>query len=96
MHTQAAWIVDDEYEEKGETAEDEDEEEAMEGGVSLDEEAMEAESEDDDDDTDKEGSVISEQGNGRLGLSSRATSVWEGEIDDRSEIMVRDPIQAYI
>ncbi|CAK9866951.1 unnamed protein product [Sphagnum jensenii] len=80
---QAAWIVDDEFEEKGEAAEDEDEEEAMEGGVSLDEEAMEAESEDDDDDTDKEGSVISEQGNGRLGLSSRATSVWEGEIDDR-------------
>lgn len=93
---QAAWIVDDEFEEKGEAAEDEDEEEAMEGGVSLDEEAMEAESEDDDDDTDKEGSVISEQGNGRLGLSSRATSVWEGEIDDRSEIMVRDLIQAYI
>ncbi|CAM6015441.1 unnamed protein product [Sphagnum balticum] len=80
---QAAWIVDDEYEEKGEAAEDEDEEEAMEGGVSLDEEAMEAESEDDDNDTDKEGSVISEQDNGRLGLSSRATSVWEGEDDDR-------------
>jgi hypothetical protein len=94
VHIQAAWIVDDEYEEKGEAAEDE--EEAMEGGASLDEEAMEAESEDDDNDTDKEGSVISEQGNGRLGLSSRATSVWEGEIDDRSEIMVRDLIQAYI
>lgn len=93
---QAAWIVDDEYEEKGEAAEDEDEEEAMKGGVSLDEEAMEAESEDDDNDTDKEGSVISEQDNGRLGLSSRATSVWEGEDDDRSEIMVRDLIQAYI
>jgi hypothetical protein len=91
---QAAWIVDDEG--KGEAAEDEDEEEAMEGGVSLDEEAMEAESEDDDNDTDKEGSVISEQDNGRLGLSSRATSVWEGEDDDRSEIMVRDLIQAYI
>ncbi|CAM6029517.1 unnamed protein product [Sphagnum balticum] len=57
---QAAWIMDDEYEEKGEAAEDEDEEEAMEGGVSLDEEAMEAESEDDDNDTDKEGSVILE------------------------------------
>jgi pre-rRNA-processing protein TSR1 len=87
---QAAWIVDDEYEEKGEAAEDEDEEEAMGGGVSLNEEAMEAESEDDDDNTDNEGSVISEQGNGRLGLSSRATSVWEGEIDDRSEIMEDD------
>jgi pre-rRNA-processing protein TSR1 len=85
---QAAWIVDDEG--KGEAAEDEDEEEAMEGGVSLDEEAMEAESEDDDNDTDKEGSVISEQDNGRLGLSSRATSVWEGEDDDHSEIMEDD------
>ncbi|CAM6014583.1 unnamed protein product [Sphagnum balticum] len=62
----------------------------MEGGVSLDEEAMEAESEDDDNDADKEGSVISEQDNGRLGLSSRATSMWEGEDDDRSEIMEDD------
>lgn len=53
-------------------------------GVHLDVQGMDA-----DKDDDKEGSVISEDEDaGRAGFSSRATSVWDGEDDNRSEMMV--------
>lgn len=49
-------------------------------GVNLDVQDM---------DSDKEGSVISEDEDvGQAGFSSRATSVWDGEDDNRSEMMV--------
>jgi len=74
---QAAWIVEDSDQEEGDAEED-----AMEG-VHLDVQGMDA-----DKDDDKEGSVISEDEDAaRAGFSSRATSVWDGEDDNRSEMM---------